>query len=133
MQGSTGTIESNTRGVYLPKVGADTGGADVAEEWRAALVSLTKQMNANHIETIRALGDIHENVGRLDQKLESHIGEDERRFQAAEKTLDDHIEVCDPDKPKTSQAAKAGWWGSAIVGLGAAGKFIAEHFSKADG
>lgn len=105
----------------------------MVDEWRAELVKLNEQMHENHVETIKALGGIRGSVGRLDQKLESHIDEDDRRFQAASKTLDDHIEVCDPDKPKTSQAAKAGWWASATVGLAAAGKFIADHLSKADG
>lgn len=105
---------------------------DVVDEWRVALVRLGDQIHENHVETIEKLGDIRGSVGRVDQKLESHISEDERRFQAHEKSLDDHIETC-PAKPSTSKAVKkAGWWSGAIVGLGGLGKFIAEHWSKAD-
>ena len=132
MRGSIDAVDFTTRGVYLPKVGVVSRGVAVAEEWRKALVDLTQQMHVNHVETIEKLGEIRGSVGRVDQKLECHIAEDERRFKASQKTLDDHIETCDPDKPKASQAVKAGWWGSAILGLGAAGKFLAEHISKAD-
>lgn len=129
MQGSTCGIESSRRAPYSLLTGA--GGVDVAEEWRVALVSLTEQMNANHVETIKALGEIRTDMGRVDQKLESHISESDRRFVASAKTLGDHIETC-PEKPSTSKAVKAGWWSGAIVGLGGLGKFIAEHWSKAD-